>query len=87
MATEEDIQKIKDFVDHMIGLPNIKNEPMLIAEGLILNFIVQNTDQLKATFKTPQFFLILIGRLLYNFLFQIFLNVYLTIPCPFFLNI
>lgn len=56
MASQEDIQKINDFVDHLIGLPNIKNEPMLIAEGLILNFIVQNSDQLKATFKTPQFF-------------------------------
>jgi len=56
MLSEEDIKKINDFVDHLIGLPNIKNEPMLIAEGLILNFLVQNTNQLKATFKTPQFF-------------------------------
>lgn len=53
---EQDTQKIRDFVDHLLGLPNIKGEPLLIGEGLILNFIVQNMNQLKATFKTPQFF-------------------------------
>jgi len=56
MPNEEDLKKIKDFVDHLLGLPNISSEPILIGEGLILNFIVQNSNQLKITFKTPQFF-------------------------------
>ena len=52
----QDIQKINDFIAHLLSLPNIKNEPPLIGEGLILNFIVQNMSQLQATFKTDQFF-------------------------------
>ena len=56
MANETEKQKVKDFVDHLLSNPNIRNEPILIGEGLLLNFIVQNINQLKATFKTPQFF-------------------------------
>lgn len=56
MASPEDIVKVKNFVDHLLSLPNIKNEPPLISEGLILNFVVQNLDHLKKSFKTPQFF-------------------------------
>ncbi len=53
---EEDRKRARDFVSHLFRNPNIKDEPPLIAEGLLLNFIVQNTEQLKLTFKTPQFF-------------------------------
>jgi len=56
MLNETDQNKVRGFVDHLFTIPNIKNEPILIAESLILNFIVQNLDQLKATFSTPQFF-------------------------------
>jgi hypothetical protein len=52
----EDKQKAKEFVDHLFSNPNISSEPPLIAEGLLINFIVQNMKQLKVTFKTPQFF-------------------------------
>jgi hypothetical protein len=52
----EDKQKARDFVDHLFSNPNISSEPPLIAEGLLINFIVQNMNQLKLTFKTPQFF-------------------------------
>ncbi|MCP4132291.1 MAG: hypothetical protein GY754_15070 [bacterium] len=52
----EDRAKMSDFVNHLLQNPNIKNEPLLIGEGLLLNFIVQNMGQLKQTFKTPQFF-------------------------------
>jgi len=56
MVNDTDKQKIKEFVDHLFNNPNIKDESILIAEGLILNFIVQNASGLNTTFKTPQFF-------------------------------
>ncbi len=56
MLTTDDKQKISDFVTHLLNNPNIKNEPPLIAENLIINFITKNLPQLKETFKTPQFF-------------------------------
>ncbi len=56
MADQENIQQVGNFIDHLLNNPNIKNEPLMISEGLILNFIVQNQEQLKATFKSPQFF-------------------------------
>jgi hypothetical protein len=56
MMTEADKKKIGDFVNHLLSNPNIKNESTLVAEGMLLNFIVQNREQLKVTFKTPQFF-------------------------------
>lgn len=49
-------QKIHEFVTHLLSNPNIKSEPPLIAEGVVLNFIVKNLQQLKTTFKAPQFF-------------------------------
>jgi hypothetical protein len=48
--------KIHDFVTHLFQNPSIKDEPILIAEGLIINFIIQNMDQLKPAMKNPQFF-------------------------------
>lgn len=53
---EQDKKKVQGFVDHLLQIPNIKGEPLLLGEGLILNFITQNMAQLKVTFKTPQFF-------------------------------
>ena len=56
MNPQESKKRVKDFVDHLLSNPTIKNEPLLIGEGLILNFIIQNMGQLKATFRVPQFF-------------------------------
>lgn len=53
---EESKRKVKDFVDHLLSNPSIKNEPLLIGEGLLLNFIIQNMNTLKATFRSPRFF-------------------------------
>ena len=55
MLAEDEKIKVKGFVDHLLEIPNIKKEPILIGEGLILNFIVQNMDQLKQTFKSPEY--------------------------------
>lgn len=48
--------KITDFVTHLLSNPNLKNEPILLAEGIVLNFIATNLEKLKITFKSPQFF-------------------------------
>jgi len=56
MPAEQDKNKVRDFINHLLQNPNIRSEPILIGEGLILNFIVQNMNQLKTTFTTPQFF-------------------------------
>jgi len=53
---ETDVNKVNDFVDHLLSNPGIKAEPLLIGEGMIMNFIVQNLPQLKITFKNSQFF-------------------------------
>lgn len=49
-------EKVSNFVSHLLSNPNIQNEPVLIAEGIVLNFIVSNLEKLKITFKSPQFF-------------------------------
>lgn len=54
--SETDRNKANDFVDHLLSNPGIKSEPLLIGEGMIMNFIVQNLPQLKVTFKNSQFF-------------------------------
>ena len=54
--SETDINKVNDFVDHLLSNPGIKSEPLLIGEGMIMNFLVQNLPQLKVTFKNSQFF-------------------------------
>jgi hypothetical protein len=56
MATAEDKSKIHDFVTHLFQNPSIKEEPILVAEGLIINFIIHNLEQLKPAMKNPQFF-------------------------------
>ena len=54
--SETDRNKANDFVDHLLSNPGIKSEPLLIGEGMIMNFLVQNLPQLKVTFKNSQFF-------------------------------
>jgi len=54
--SEVDKNKVNDFVDHLLSNPGIKSEPLLIGEGMIMNFLVQNLPQLKITFKNNQFF-------------------------------
>ena len=54
--SELDVNKANDFVDHLLSNPGIKSEPLLIGEGMIMNFLVQNLPQLKVTFKNSQFF-------------------------------
>ncbi len=54
--SEQDLNKVNDFVDHLLSNPGIKSEPLLIGEGMIMNFLVQNLPQLKITFKNSQFF-------------------------------
>lgn len=49
-------QKITDFVKHLLSNPNLKGESLLIAEGLILNFIAENLATLGKTFQAPEFF-------------------------------
>lgn len=57
MQNEQEIQgKISDFVTHLLSNPNLRTEPVLQAEGIVLNFVVQNIDKLKLTFQSPQFF-------------------------------
>ncbi len=54
--SETDRNRANDFVEHLLSNPGIKAEPLLVGEGMIMNFIVQNLPQLKVTFKNPQFF-------------------------------
>ncbi len=54
--SELDSNKVNDFVNHLLSNPGIKSEPLLIGEGMIMNFLVQNLPQLKVTFKNSQFF-------------------------------
>ncbi|MBN1899520.1 MAG: hypothetical protein JW827_12150 [Spirochaetes bacterium] len=56
MASETQKQKVTGFVTHLLNNPDIKIEPPLVAENLIINFISKNLNQLKQTFKSPQFF-------------------------------
>lgn len=47
---------MKEFVTYLLENPNIKNEPVLIGENLVFNFIVRNLNQLEKTLTSPQFF-------------------------------
>ncbi|MBN1501353.1 MAG: hypothetical protein JW982_14430 [Spirochaetes bacterium] len=49
-------KKISEFVTHLLNNPNLNTEPPLIAEGVVINFIVQNITQLQSTLSSPQFF-------------------------------
>ncbi len=54
--SESDINRVRNFVDHLFSNPAIKSEPPLAGEKLIINFIAKNSRELNATFKNPQFF-------------------------------
>ncbi|HPS87065.1 MAG TPA: hypothetical protein PLY36_09995 [Spirochaetota bacterium] len=54
--SETDINKVNDFVNHLMSNPGVRSESPLIGEGIIVNFIMQNLPQLKVTFKNSQFF-------------------------------
>lgn len=51
-----DIQKVNQFLNHLLMLPNIKQEPLVIAESIIVNFIKENYSKLSKTFNSPSFF-------------------------------
>ncbi len=53
---ESDVNKVNDFVEHLLSSPGIKSEHLLAGEGIIVNFIEQNMPRLKVTFKKNQFF-------------------------------
>jgi len=55
-CSESDLNRIRDFVEHLLANPGINSEPVIIGEKLIMNFIAMNTPALKKTFKNPQFF-------------------------------
>lgn len=53
---ESDINRIREFVDHLFANPGIKREPLITGERLIMNFIAKHTAELKETFRNPGFF-------------------------------
>ena len=53
---QNDKQKILGFVNHMLSIPNIRSEPPLIREGLIITFITKNLAQIKGTLASGDFF-------------------------------
>lgn len=57
--SESDINRVREFVNHLFSNPAIKSEPPLVGERLIINFIAKNSRELNATFKNPQFFPVL----------------------------
>ncbi len=54
--TDTDKQKIMEFVNHLLSIPNISGEPPLIREGMIISFITQNIQQIKETLTSPRLF-------------------------------
>jgi hypothetical protein len=53
---QKDKQKILGFVNHMLSIPNIRSEPPLIREGLIISFITKNLPQIRSTLASQDFF-------------------------------
>ncbi len=51
-----DKNRMNAFIEHLFNNPNIKNEPILIGETLIINFVTKNLNTLKELLRTPQFF-------------------------------
>jgi len=56
MVTETDKEKINQFISYLLNSPNMKNENILVGESMIYNFIAQNREQLKTTFRGPGYF-------------------------------
>jgi len=53
---DENTSKINGFINHLLQNENIKNEPIVIAETFIINFISKNINVLKQNLASPQFF-------------------------------
>jgi len=53
---QNDKKKIVEFVKHLVSNPNMKNEPPLIREGMIISFITANLRQFKQTLGSQRFF-------------------------------
>jgi hypothetical protein len=51
-----DLNRVKEFVSHLFENPSIKNEPSLIGERFIINFIEKNSQELSVIFKSQDFF-------------------------------
>jgi len=54
--TAGDLNRAKELVSHLFENPSIKNEPPLIGERLIINFIEKNLQELSVVFQFPGFF-------------------------------
>ena len=53
---QNDKKKVVEFVKYLISNPNMKNEPPLIREGMIISFITANLRQFKQTLGSQRFF-------------------------------
>ncbi len=53
---DQNNEKMLQFIAHLFNNDNIKNEPILIGEQLIVNFISKNFNILKQTLTSDQFF-------------------------------
>ena len=56
MVSADDKIKLQKFIAHLLSSPGVKNENILVGESMIYNFIAQNREQLKTTFKGANFF-------------------------------
>jgi hypothetical protein len=56
LMDQKDKQKLLGFVNHMLSIPNIRSEPPLIREGLIITFITKNLPQIRTTLASQDFF-------------------------------
>lgn len=73
-VTESDLNRVKEFVTHLFSDDTLKDEPPLIAERLITNFLDNNLQALSLIFKSPGFFPYLdpdnVLELIYNELYD-----------------
>lgn len=53
---EENKEKMLQFIAHLLNNDNVKNEPILVGEQFIINFISKNLPVLRQTLNSPQFF-------------------------------
>lgn len=54
--SETDTNKINDLAEHLLSRPGIKSEPLPVAEGMVVSFLMQNLPRLKTVFGNNQFF-------------------------------
>jgi len=55
-VTESNLNRVKEFVTHLFSHDTLKDEPPVIAERLIINFLENNSRELVLFFKSPEFF-------------------------------